>query len=258
MTYEPNAWDPTGRFSGLAEVYSRHRPSYPAPAIDFILAHCGLKPGSPVADVGCGTGISARQLAECGLRVIGIEPNADMRQEAQSVAGPSVEYRDGKAEATGLADASVQLVLAAQAFHWFQPEPTLREFQRILQPGGWVVLMWNERDESDPFTRAYGDLVRTCKDAKAVESHRPRTGDVLLHSDRFEAGQQVHFTHEQIVDAAGLLGRALSMSYAPRGAEEVARFAAALGQVFDRYQVDGQVVLRYQTSLTLGRKRVPS
>ena len=165
--------DPTGRFSGLADIYARHRPSYPAAAVDYILAHCGLDPGALLVDVGSGTGISARQFAERGLRVIGIEPNADMRAVAQAEPGPPGNpmptYRDGKAEATGLADQSADAVLAAQAFHWFDPGSTLAEFQRILRPGGWVVLMWNERDETDPFTAEYGTIVRGPAGAATVE-----------------------------------------------------------------------------------------
>src|SRR5712691_10919508 len=94
--------DPTARFTGLAELYARSRPGYPAQAVDFVLATCNLRSGSALVDVGCGTGISSRLFAARGLHVIGIEPNADMRARAAAEPGPVVEYRDGRAESTGL------------------------------------------------------------------------------------------------------------------------------------------------------------
>src|SRR4051812_24144537 len=116
--------DPTGRFSGLADIYARHRPTYPAAAIDHILEYCSLDRGGVLVDVGSGTGISSRQFAARGLTVIGIEPNADMRSRAEAEPFPAgvgpPTYRDGRAEATGLPDACCQAVLAAQAFHWFK------------------------------------------------------------------------------------------------------------------------------------------
>jgi SAM-dependent methyltransferase len=258
MAFDPTAWDPTGRFTGLADLYSRHRPDYPGPAIDYIMACCGLKPGALLVDVGCGTGISSRQLAERGLRVIGIEPNADMRRQAQAVShnpqGSEPEYRAGQAEATGLETGVADAVLAAQAFHWFDPEPTLREFHRILKPGGWVALMWNERHEADPFTSAFGDVVRTAKDAVALEKPRPLTGEALLHSTLFTQGERQTFEHEQTLDEDGLIGRAMSASYSPRDEAEGVRFMKQLRQVFGRFQKDGRVVLKYVTSATVGRR----
>jgi ubiquinone/menaquinone biosynthesis C-methylase UbiE len=117
--------DPTARFTGLAEVYAQGRPGYPPEAVDFVLATCHLGSGSVVVDVGCGTGISSRLFAARGLRVIGIEPNADMRARASAERGSVVEYHDGRAEATGLPQESADAVLSAQAFHWFEPEPAL-------------------------------------------------------------------------------------------------------------------------------------
>src|SRR5262249_25147361 len=157
--------NPTGRFNGLSGIYARHRPNYPPVAVEFVLQRCGLGPGSVLVDVGSGTGISARQFARLGISVIGIEPNDEMRREAEREPLPGnvpvPVYRPGRAEATGLPDVSADAVLAAQAFHWFDPEPTLREFHRILKPSGWVALLWNERDETDAFAAAYGKIVRS-------------------------------------------------------------------------------------------------
>src|SRR5262245_36762013 len=122
--------DPTARFSGLSELYAKHRPGYPAEAIDFIVARAGLKGGSTLLDVGAGTGISSRLFAARKLSVIRLEPNADLRARAEAEPAPEgsspIRYVGGRAEATGLPDRSVDAALAAQAFHWFEPAPTLR------------------------------------------------------------------------------------------------------------------------------------
>jgi SAM-dependent methyltransferase len=252
--------DPTGRFSGLGELYARYRPGYPADAIDLILRRYGLGgPADVLADVGCGTGISSRLIAARGVPVVGIEPNEEMRRRAEHEPAPPGQpapvYRPGRAEATGLADGSVAAVLAAQAFHWFDAPAALREFHRVLRPGGWVALVWNERDESDPATAAYGAVIRTAPEAAAVETPRFRAGEPLLHSALFEAGERVTFSNAQELDEEGILGRAFSASYAPREPAAADAFARALRAVFARFQRDGKMVLRYETTVYLARRR---
>jgi SAM-dependent methyltransferase len=251
--------NPTGRFTGLAELYARCRPSYPAAAVDHVISRCGLGSGSLLVDVGCGTGISSRQLAARGVPVLGIEPNADMRAQAEAEPPPpgcpAPRYADGRAEATGLPDGVADAVLAAQAFHWFDTEAALREFHRILRRDGWVALVWNERDESDPFTAAFGGVIRSGRGAAALEASRGRSGEPLLVNPLFRDGSRTVFTHGQELDEDGALGRAFSASYAPREPAEAEAFAAALREVFTRFQQGGRVVLRYQASVYLAMRR---
>src|SRR5262245_25912751 len=115
-------YNPTGRFTGLADLYARCRPGYPPEALDFLITHCGLGRGSLLVDVGSGTGISARLFARRGVSVLGIEPNAEMRARAEAESLPpdlpTPVYQEGRAEATNLPDNMANAVLAAQAFHW--------------------------------------------------------------------------------------------------------------------------------------------
>jgi SAM-dependent methyltransferase len=249
--------DPTGRFTGLSDLYARHRPDYPPAVIDALVECCGLDGSTIVVDVGSGTGISARQVAARGIPVVGIEPNDEMRTQAVNAPLPegavSLEYRAGTAEATSLEDATASLVLSAQAFHWFDPERALAEFHRILKPGGWVGLLWNERDESDPFTRAYGEVIRSAPDAKKYEHARATAGLPLLSHPLFHDGRQLVFHHEQVLDEDGLLGRAFSASYVPREPPHAERFMERLREVFARFEHAGRVTLRYETTLYLAR-----
>jgi SAM-dependent methyltransferase len=257
---ELSSLDPTGRFTGLAQAYAQFRPSYPVQAIDFIMARCGLANTSHLVDVGCGTGTASRLFVASGLNVIGIEPNTEMRCAAAAMvvgeaAGPKVTYLGGRAESTGLPAAVADAVLSAQAFHWFEPNATLREFHRILKPDGWVILMWNERDERDTATAAYGDVIRTAKETAAVEGPRQaRAGSALRNSPLFRQVEQVAFRNQQALDEEGLLGRAFSVSYAPHEAGEREEWTERLRAVFRQHQHDGRVALRYLTSIYLAQR----
>jgi SAM-dependent methyltransferase len=249
---EGEALNSVERFTGLAEMYARNRPSYPPAALEHIFERADLKPGAVLVDVGCGTGISARQFAACGLRVVGIEPNAEMRAQAEAEPAPpaaDLTYRASRAEATGLQAGFADIVLSAQAFHWFEEQPALQEFHRILKPHGWAVLMWNETDASDPATAAYRILVHT------RDPHYAQAGAVLLTSPLFEDGERVAFANEQWLDEEGLVGRALSVSYAPREPAEVKELVADLRGVFKRFQSDGNLSLRYTTTVYSARRR---
>ena len=258
---ELSSLNPTVRFTGLAGTYAKYRPSYPAHGIEFVMARCGLRSQSLLVDVGCGTGIASRLFAVRGIKVVGIEPNTEMRcaaaveEPAADAGGPSVTYRAGRAESTGLEAEIADAVLSAQAFHWFEPVATLAEFHRILKPDGWVVLMWNERDEEDPMTAAYGAVIRTATDSAAIEGRRQtRSGDSLRTSPLFRHAEQITFHNQQVLDEEGLLGRAFSVSYAPRAVDDKKTWVDRLKTVFHQHQQDGTVVLRYRTSIYLARR----
>jgi SAM-dependent methyltransferase len=251
--------DPTKRFTGLAELYSAARPSYPDSAIDHIFKACALNNHSIIADVGCGTGISSRLIAARNVNVIGIEPNDDMREQAEhnienvAFAAGQLSYRRGFADNTSLLSSSVQLVLAAQAFHWFEPEPTIAEFCRILSRPGWIALMWNERDSADPFTYEYGELLLSFPETKNVEMNRGKAGIPLLESNLVKDAGVTYFKNSQKLDLNGLSQRAFSSSYAPKESPGKDILEAGLQDIFFRHQSGGTVILRYKTSVYLAQ-----
>src|SRR3954468_20199343 len=149
---------PEARFSNRVADYVRYRPSYPPAVLDMLRREAGLEPKAVIADVGSGTGISAGLFLREGCTVFAVEPNNEMRHAAETLLKDHTSFHSvsGTAEATTLTEHSVDFVVAAQAFHWFNPKPTRAEFTRILKPGGWVVLMWNERRlDTNPFLRDY-------------------------------------------------------------------------------------------------------
>ncbi|MBX3401819.1 MAG: class I SAM-dependent methyltransferase [Phycisphaeraceae bacterium] len=249
--------DPTRRFTDRVGDYARYRPTYPGAAIDAVLHGLGA-PGSLIAaDIGAGTGISSRLLAERGVRVLAIEPNEAMREQgrAEPIAGPGrIEWLAGTAEQTGLEASSVGLVLCAQAFHWFRPEHALAEFARVLRPGGRVALVWNDRDERDAFTRGYGGLIIAAsgRHPGAVSHTRP---EPLLESCLFGAQRRREFPHEQLLDEGGLVGRAMSASYVPNAGAAREQLEHDLRALHRAHAAPGGVaVLRYVTRVFLAEK----
>jgi ubiquinone/menaquinone biosynthesis C-methylase UbiE len=137
-------------FDRAAEVYERARPSYPAEAVAHIVTSLGITQGSRVLDLAAGTGKLTRLLVPTGADLVAVEPVAGMREQLHAVL-PEIEVRDGTAEALPADDASVDAVVCAQAFHWFDQQAALREIRRALRPGGGLAVVFNIRDEHEPW-----------------------------------------------------------------------------------------------------------
>jgi A/G-specific adenine glycosylase len=146
-------------FEAGAAAYELARPGYPDEAVAVLVGMLGIAAGVQVLDLAAGTGKLTRRLIELGASVIAIEPVRGMRRELQqAVAG--VEVLDGTAESIPLADASVDVVTVAQAFHWFDAPLALAEIARVLRPGGGLAILWNERDESTPWVAEMSRIIR--------------------------------------------------------------------------------------------------
>jgi SAM-dependent methyltransferase len=244
------------RFSNRVENYAKYRPSYPPEVLQFLRDRLNLQSESIIADIGSGTGISARLFLENGNTVYGVEPNAAMREAAEEFLKdfPNFKSVDGVSENTTLADRSVDFVTAAQAFHWFDPEKTRGEFRRILKPGGFVVLIWNERQlETNEFLRDYEKFLLGFGSDYLQVRHENISDDKL--GDFFPRGfKSVSFPNKQILDFEGLLGRALSSSYMPTEAD--ARFGEmkkTLRDIFTNHQENGRIAILYDTNVFYGQ-----
>jgi SAM-dependent methyltransferase len=255
--------DPTQRFSSRVHDYVRYRPSYPPELIDEIVRRTSLSPGAAIADVGSGTGILSELFWLRGHRVFGIEPNPEMRQAAETLLGARSSFVsvDGRAEATTLPDASVALVAAAQAFHWFDHARARAEFHRILTPPRWVVLIWNERRiDSTPFLVDYERLLRTHIEEYAAVCHRAAVGHDDIRRFFFpEAVELLTSQNFQELDFDGLRGRFLSSSYVPQPGDPAHEpLFRDLRRVFDLHAKAGRVRVEYETTAFLGRLASPS
>jgi ubiquinone/menaquinone biosynthesis C-methylase UbiE len=249
--------DPTRRFTDRVEDYVRFRPGYPDAVLDVLAARCGLVPGSTVADVGAGTGQLTRLIVARGCRVFAVEPNDAMRAALAKAFGrvAAVEAVAGRAEATGLPDASVDVVTAAQAFHWFDVPTARAEFRRILRPGGGVALVWNIRDvDASPFMRDYETLVQEYSiDPDASRRIHGKPEEVAAFFDGSTPSLR-KLPNAQVFDFDGLKGRLLSSSYAPAaGHPRHEAMLAALRALFEAHAEHGTVRFAYATEVWCAR-----
>jgi SAM-dependent methyltransferase len=250
--------EPKERFTSRVADYARFRPGYPLELIDALCEQCELARGADVAELGSGTGIFTRLLLDRGMRVFAVEPNDAMRAAAESTLGSTHGFTSlcGTAEATGLSPESVDVVTAAQAFHWFDVARTRAECRRILRGNRHAALVWNERDaDATPFLR---DL------------------EVLLHRFGTDYGHVVHrdydeskvreffggtftlrcFPNAQDFDLDGLIGRVQSASYVPaRDDARNAPMMAALTELHARHAERSIVRFLYTAKLYVGRIR---
>jgi SAM-dependent methyltransferase len=270
--FSPALPDPKSRFTNRVDAYVRSRPGYPSAVAAYLASLGVLRPDMTVADVGSGTGLSSALFVSAGCKVYGIEPNEAMRAAAERTLGrgsPGAPPRaegapipqgtfhsvDGSAEQTSLPDASIDLVVAAQAFHWFDRVAAKREFRRILKPGGGVALFWNTRVlTGDPFSEGYEALLL----AHATDFTRVRHEDVGRGAiAEFLSPGEPHaaeFANEQRFDYAGLEGRLLSSSYVPAaGDPRHGPMLAALRALFERTAEGGTVAMRYRTEVYTAR-----
>ncbi len=240
----PKPWElsPTTRFDDRAELYAKYRPGYPPEAIDAVLEGLGEPAKLVAADIGAGTGIVSRLLADRGVTVNAIEPNAQMRR----VATPSdrVRWIEGSAERTTLEDRSVDLIISGQAWHWFEPSATCRELARIAKPGGRLALLWYDDLPGNEPSREYRRIVEPgAKETfgiHAVEQWEPTLATPLddKECERFE------FTYSYRLDLTGLIGRARSASYVPHEGPDAERLVREMTEMHGRFaEHDGFVTM---------------
>jgi len=247
---------PTERFSSRVETYVRFRPSYPKAVIDVLRDECGLSSESVVVDIASGTGLFTRLLLENGSRVFGVEPNLDMRRAGEEyLAGfPNFTSVAGTAESTTLPDHSMDLITSAQAAHWFKRDEAVKEFQRILKPGHYLALVFNNRQvKGSAFADDYEALVvKYGTDYSEVQ----RLGRIF-EGDEFFAPFKCEkrvLPNYQELDYPALEGRLLSSSYAPQhGEPSCAPMLADLRRMFDKHQRGGLVRMEYDTNIYFGK-----
>jgi ubiquinone/menaquinone biosynthesis C-methylase UbiE len=240
----------TQRFSTRVENYIRYRPHYPPAIINLLRDQCGLSKDSVVADIGSGTGILSELFLENGNPIYAVEPNLEMRQAGERLLGHDSRFVSvsGTAEQTNLEPHSINFIVAGQAFHWFNLVLTRKEFSRILAPGGWVALIWNDRrTDSSSFLRGYETLLKEFATDYDQVNHKRIDPDAL--ADFFnQAPSKQSFPNQQLFDLQSLKGRLLSSSYAPEpGNPRHEPMLHELERLYNAEQQNGKVAIQYDT-----------
>jgi SAM-dependent methyltransferase len=250
------ALDPTGRFGARAQAYARARPGYPAEAVRELARRLGLPPGATVVDLGCGTGLSSEAFLRAGWAVIGVEPNAPMRAHAQALAAdwPDFTLVDGRAEDTGLPQGCADLVVAAQAFHWFDVPAARAEALRILRRPAMAALVWNDRvAEGSDFLAGYEALLRRYSPDYLEIRHRHERTDRIEQFFGHARWQILRTAHADELDFETLAERLNSASYVPApGSAQHPAMLAELQALFARTQREGRVVMAFETRIFHG------
>ena len=246
---------PTERFSSRVDAYVKYRPGYPLSLLNEIQQQTGLGSTAAIADFGSGTGIFTRQLLQAGYEVFAVEPNREMREAAEIIlsAEPHFHSIDADAENSGLASASIDLITAAQAFHWFNTDTARQEFRRVLKADGKLALIWNKRKVSRPFQQTYDAILRELAPEYGKVNHMNLTATDIESFFATGSMQRFVFDNSQRLDFAALMGRLKSSSYCPE--EKSPQFiplATELLSLFDQYAIDGAVEFEYDTELYLG------
>jgi ubiquinone/menaquinone biosynthesis C-methylase UbiE len=230
-------------FASVAESYERRRPTYPADAVDWLVARLGLGPGATVVDVGAGTGKLTRQLVPSGARLVAVEPLPEMREQL-AAAVPGVEVLAGSAEELPVPDGSADAVVAASAFHWFDVDRALPEIHRVLREGGALATIGNGRDLGDPLQQAIQEI---------VAPYLPRMEELIgwvpaVEASPFFGPMELFDTaFEQWFDADGLAERMGTVSYVARLPEEQRAEVLARLRALGQAQPESPFPFRYVT-----------
>lgn len=244
------------RFSGRVEEYERYRERYdPEIILPLLCGWCDLTSNWTIADVGAGTGMLADVFLANGNRVIAVEPNDQMRAACvRAHEWASLQVVDGTAEATGLADASIDMVSVGRALHWFDVEKAFAEFRRVLKPGGWVVVVAFGRDDA---AREENIAFEQTMESLMVSRERKKTYAVYQKVGEMFAGDNFHHAEihgEMKLTWESLLGLAVSLSHAPLPASpEYPAFEESLKKFFTRYAVNEKVTLGTRYWINAGR-----
>lgn len=247
----------TERFSTRVDAYREHRPRYPSDIVEVLRRDCALTPQTVIADVAAGTGLLAEIFLANGNPVIAVEPNVPMRTVCDELRSkyPRLRCFDGTAEATGLAENSVDMVVVGQAMHWFNLDAARREFVRILRPGGCCVVVYNHRRMSgDDFHEGYERLLTEFgNDYRAVQSSH-LTEEKLAAFFAPATMKCASLPNSQELALKGLRGRLLSSSYMPQeGDPKYAAMMEALEGMFAQYVVNGVVRMEYECAVCYGQ-----
>ncbi|WP_131538847.1 class I SAM-dependent methyltransferase [Pedobacter nototheniae] len=244
----------TTRFSKRSNDYQKYRPSYPEAVVTYLEQTIGLNKESKIADIGSGTGIFSALLLKHGYSLKAIEPNEDMRAHAENRLGHYDNFNsiDGTAEDTGLDNQSIDLITAAQSFHWFEISKVKKEFDRIAKPGAYALLIWNILQDRTDFLKEYQSL----KDKYApdvVHPHRANLENIKAFFEPHELTIQ-NLYHSQTLDKTSLKGYLLSFSTVPLiGHPDYDPMIEELEALFDKHEQNGQVKMEYETRLYLAQ-----
>lgn len=250
-----------GNFQGKAHLYAKYRPQYSKQYVRFLQEGLNLCSDSTVADVGAGTGIHTKIIAEITDKVFAIEPDAEMLQECQLLLGSErrVKMVQGTAEDTGLATACIDYITVAQAFHLFDRDKSLNEFKRVLRPSGKLVLVWNSKEHDNDLFYDNEEVIKKycpnyCRKIHARSFYKDSYKDCFTPSSY--TFTRFHQDSTEFLDEETFIMRTLSASYAITAADQnYNAMIEELKSVFKRHATNGVVEVPQSSVIYSGTVR---
>jgi ubiquinone/menaquinone biosynthesis C-methylase UbiE len=242
------------RFSDRVADYIQYRPHYPIEFLDILKTEIGFDSTKIIADIGSGTGISSELFIDNRNTVYAVEPNLEMREAAEEIFVSNSNFNsiNGSAEQTNLESNSIDLIVCAQAFHWFNKELSKLEFNRILKPDGHICMIWNERSTASEFQKSYEEILfESITEYKNV-NHKNIDIKILEEFYFPRKLKKFKLLNHQLFELAGLKGRLMSSSYCPKQGYEYDNLMQRIENLFSQYKENGKVKFEYETRVYLG------
>jgi len=240
-------------FAANTDRYEKARPTYPEEAISYIIETCKIDSKAVVVDVGAGTGKFSRSLVDKKITLIAIEPVKEMIQKFKQVL-PSTPIFEGTAEKIPLENKSVDVITAAQAFHWFANHNTLQEFNRILKPEGYLCLIWNSMDEEVEWIHLLQDML--AKQQGNAPRYREGTWKKAFENQTLFGDLNIkQFNHRHYMSFEGIVERILSSSYMAKLPEErIEKMQKDVKEIMVKCNVTGDLFIPYRTEISIIKK----
>ena len=239
-------------FGGDAQRYDRARPGYPGALVDRIVA---ASPGTRVLDVGCGTGIAARQLQAAGCTVLGVDPDERMAAFARRT---GIEVEVSTFEAWDAAGRTFDAVVTGQSWHWVDPVAGAAKAAQVLRPAGLLAAFWHAYQLPSEIAQAYGEAFHRVVPDSPFDLRRPRpatevyqamqakTADAIRAAGGFSDPEQWRFDWEQSYTRDALLDLLPTQGTLTRlRPDQVAVVLDATGAAIDA--MGGNVTMTYAT-----------
>lgn len=241
-------------FYDKANEYAIGRPTYPEGIIKK-MKELGIGKHSIVADIGAGTGLLTHLLTKLDCVILAVEPNVEMLNECKKycAAHTNIEFINAPAESTQIKENSLDLIIIAQAFHWFNKDLSKAEFKRILKDNGYVIFLWNDMQIHNEFVKEYINILNEykVKTTAAISNYDPDQEKYNFLGQEYE---KIYYNNQQVLDLEGLVANASSLSYTPsKSSSNYGEFERDLMNLFFKYQEDGQVILHYKTEMCIGQ-----
>lgn len=246
--------DNTTKFTGRASAYAQARPSYATEFFEYLTNTMGISKDSVFADIGSGTGKFSKQILEIGCKVFCVEPNADMRKEAEHQLSGYKGFIsvNGTDEGTTINAETIDYITVAQAFHWFNPIAFRQECLRILKKVGKVILIWNTKRKSEMVIEHDKLCSRFCPEFKGFSGGLDSMNDTIntFFNHKYEL---IRFNNDIYYNKEKFIQRALSASYALQQTDNnYVEFISSLESLFDKYSFNGTLVEPNDTVAYIG------